>query len=144
MRPASCLAEKVAVVAVSEEVSAPGECYPLEWSGQVAVVTAPAEIDITNAEGLRDALLSALNAGAAGLIADLTSTTFLDSAGITALVRAARRATATDATVRLAVTAPPVLRVLSLVGLDRLIEVYPSLADAVASLPDLTGRGLPA
>lgn len=144
MRPASCLAKKVAVVAVSEEAFTPGECYPVEWSGRVAVVTAPGEIDITNAEGLRDALLSALNAGAAGLVADLTSTTFLDSAGITALVRAARRATATDATVRLAVTAPPVLRVLSLVGLDRLIEVYPSLADAVASLPDHTGRGLPA
>ena len=143
---AACLllVKKVAVVAVSDELFTPGERFPLEWSGQVAVVTATGEIDITNAEGLRDALLSALNAGASGLIADLTSTTFLDSAGIAALVRAARRATATDATVRLAVTAPPVLRVLSLVGLDRLIEVHPSLADAVASLRDQTGRGLPA
>jgi anti-sigma B factor antagonist len=132
----------VAVVAVSDELFTPGERFALAWSGPVAVVTAPGEIDLTNAEGLRDALLSALNAGAAGLIVDLTSTTFLDSAGITALVRAARRATATDATLRLAVTAPPVLRVLSLVGLDRLIEVHPSLADAVASLPGQTGRGL--
>ena len=122
----------------------PGERFPLEWSGQVAVVTVTGEIDIINAEGLRDALLTALNAGAAGLVADMTSTTFLDSAGITALVRATRRASATDATVRLAVTAPPVLRVLSLVGLDRLIEVYPSRADALASLPDQAGRGLPA
>lgn len=134
----------MAVAAVPDELFTSGERFALEWSGQVAVVTAAGDIDITNAEGLRDALLSALNAGAAGLIADLTSTTFLDSAGITALVRAARRATATDATLRLAVAAPPVLRVLSLVGLDRLIEVYPSLADAVASLPDQTGRGLPA
>jgi len=116
----------------------------VEWSGQVAVVTAAGEIDITNAEGLRDALLSALNAGAAGLVADLTSATFLDSSGVTALVRAARRASATEATLRLAVTAQPVLRVLNLVGIDRLIEVHPSLADAVASLPDQTGRGLPA
>ena len=120
----------------------PGERFPLEWSGQVAVVTVTGEIDITNAEGLRDALLSALNAGAAGLIVDLTSTTFLDSAGIAALVRASRRATATDAALRLAVTAPPVLRVLRLVGLDRLIEVHPSLADAMASLSDQSGRGL--
>jgi anti-anti-sigma factor len=132
----------VAVVAVPDELFTPDERFALAWSGPVAVVTAPGEIDINNAEGLRDALLSALNAGAAGLIVDLTSTTFLDSAGITALVRAARRATATDATLRLAVTAPPVLRVLSLVGLDRLIEVCPSLADAVASLPDQTGHGL--
>jgi hypothetical protein len=29
-----------------------------------------------------------------------------------------------------------VLRVLNLVGIDRLIEVYPSVADATASLPE--------
>ena len=100
------------------------------------MVTAAGEIDLTNAEGLRDALLSALNAGALGLVVDMTATTFLDSAGVTALVRASRRAAATEATLRLAVTAPPVLRVLNLVGIDRLIEVYPSVADAMASLPD--------
>jgi anti-anti-sigma factor len=131
----------VAVVVVSDELFTPGGRFTSEWHGPVAVVTAAGEIDLTNAEGLRDALLSALNAGAVGLIADMTSTTFLDSAGITALVRAARRASATDATLRLAVTAPPVLRVLSLVGIDRLIEVYPNLADAVASLPGQAGGG---
>jgi anti-sigma B factor antagonist len=119
----------------------PDERFTVAWSGRTAVVSASGEIDMINAEGLRDALLSALNAGAAGLVADMTSTTFLDSAGITALVRASRRADATDAALRLAVTAPPVLRVLNLVGIDRLIEVHPSLADAVASLPGQTGRG---
>jgi anti-anti-sigma factor len=128
----------VAVVAVSDER------FPLTRSGRTAVVSASGEIDITNAEGLRDALLSALNAGAAALVVDMTSTTFLDSAGITALVRAIRRAAATDTALRLAVTAPPVLRVLHLVGVDRLLDVYPSLTDAMSSLPDQTGRGLPA
>jgi anti-anti-sigma factor len=122
----------------------PDERFPLTWSGRVAVVSAPGEIDITNAEGFRDVLLTTLNAAAAVLVVDLTSTTFLDSAGVTALVRAARRATAADATVRLAVTAPPVLRVLNLVGIDRMIAVYPSVSDAVNSLTDQTGRGLPA
>ena len=111
------------------------------------MVSASGEIDIINAEDLRDVLLSALNAGASALVVDMTSTTFLDSAGITALVRATRRATATDAVLRLAVTAPSVLRVLSLVGIDRLIEVYPGLPDAMASLrdqADQADRGLPA
>jgi anti-anti-sigma factor len=128
----------VAVVAVSDER------FTLEWSGRVAVVAASGEIDITVAEGFRDALLSALSAGAAALIVDLTSVTFLDSAGVTALVRAARQAAVTDTALRLAVAAPPVLRILDIVGIDRLIGVYPSLSDAVASLPDQTGRGLPA
>lgn len=121
---------QVAVIVVSEER------FPVTWAGQTAVVTATGEVDITNAEGLRDAFLSVLNAGARGLVVDMTATTFLDSAGVTALVRASRRAAATEATVRLAVTAPAVLRVLNLVGIDRLIEVYPSVADATASLPE--------
>ncbi len=112
------------------------ERLPATWSGRTAVVTAAGEVDLTNAEGLRDALLSALNAGALGLVADLTATTFIDSAGVAALVRASRRADATGATVRLAVTAPAVLRVLNLVGIDQLIEVHPSVTAAVASLPE--------
>ena len=99
------------------------------------MVAAPGEVDLTNAEGLRDALLSALNSGALGLVVDMTATTFIDSAGVTALVRASRRASATEATVRLAVTAAPVLRVLNLVGIDQLLDVHPSVSDAVASLP---------
>jgi stage II sporulation protein AA (anti-sigma F factor antagonist) len=111
------------------------ERFPATWSGRTAVITVAGEIDLTNAERLRDALLSALNAGALGLVVDLTATTFLDSAGITALVRASRRADATGATVRLAVTAPAVLRVLGLVGIDQSIQVHPGVPAAVASLP---------
>jgi stage II sporulation protein AA (anti-sigma F factor antagonist) len=126
----------VAVIVVSEErLSA-------TWSGRTAVVTATGEIDITNAESLRNELLSALNAGALGLVVDMTATTFIDSAGVTALVRASRRATATEATVRLAVTAPAVLRVLNLVGIDQLIQVHPSVTDAVASLPEHCAKPL--
>jgi len=100
------------------------------------VVIVSGEIDLTNAENLRDALLSTLNAGALGLVVDMSATTFIDSAGVTALVRASRRAAATEATVRLAVTAPGVLRVLNLVGIDQLIEVHPSVSAALASLPE--------
>jgi anti-sigma B factor antagonist len=128
MRPALFRGE-VAVIIVS------GELFPVSWAGPVAVVTAAGEIDLTNAEGLRDALLTALNAGAQGLVVDMTATTFLDSAGVAAVVRASRRASASDATLRLAVTAAAVLRVLNLVGIDRLIEVHPSVNDALASLP---------
>ncbi len=114
------------------------ERFPVAWSGRTAVLKLPAEIDLTIADAVREALLSVLNAGALGLVVDMTGTTFCDSAGITALVRAARRADANGATMRLAVTASPVLRVLTLVGIDRLIDVYPDVDAAVASLPDQT------
>ena len=127
---------EVAVIAVSDDR------FAATWSGRTAVVAAVREIDLTNAESLRDALLSALNSGALGLVVDMTATTFIDSAGVTALVRASRRATATESTVRLATTSPAVLRVLNLVGIDRLIEVHPSVTDAVASLPEHCAKPL--
>ena len=116
-----------------------GENFPVRWSGQTAVVRLPTEIDLTIADPLREALLAVLNQGALGLIADMTATTFCDSAGITALVRAARRAAAGDATMRIVVTAAPVLRILDLVGIDRLIDIHPSVSAALASMPDQTG-----
>jgi anti-sigma B factor antagonist len=114
------------------------ERFPVTWSGQSAVAATPAEIDVTNADGLRDALLEALNAGALGLVVDMTATTFCDSAGVAALTRAVRRAAASDSVVRLVVTAQPVLRVLGIVGIDRLIDIYPTVSAAVESLPEQT------
>lgn len=111
------------------------ERFPVVWSGRTAVVTAAEEVDITNADCFREALLSALSAGAHGLVVDMTATTFLDSAGVTALVRATRRAAAGETVLRLAATSQPVLRILDLVGIDQLIDVYPSVSAAVASLP---------
>jgi anti-sigma B factor antagonist len=99
----------------------------------------PAEIDLTIADDVREALLSVLNKGALGLVVDMTVTTFCDSAGITALVRASRRADATGATICVAASGPPVLRVFSLVGIDRLIDIHPTVDDARASLPDQEG-----
>ena len=52
-----------------------------------------------------------------------------------AAAAAAGAAAASEATVRVAATAPAVLRVLNLVGIDQFIEVHPSVAEAVASLP---------
>lgn len=114
------------------------ERFSAAWYGRTAVVKMPAEIDLTNADAMREALLSVLNQSAVGLVVDMTATTFCDSAGITALARAARRAAATGATIRLVATAAPVLRVFSLVGIDQLINIHPTVDAALASLPGQT------
>jgi anti-sigma B factor antagonist len=113
----------------------PGELFPVLWSNRTAIVRLPAEVDITNADDLRESLLSVLNQGASALIVDMTLTTFCDSAGITALSRAVRRAAASSAKIRVAAAAPTVLRVFTLVGINRVIDIHPSVAAALASLP---------
>ena len=112
---------------------------PVLWSGQVAVVRMPQEIDVTIADEIREELLAVLNQGASALVLDMTRTTFCDSSGVSAVVRAQRRASASGAGLRVATSSPVVLRVFSLVGLDQLIDVHPDVSSALAS-----GAGRPA
>src|ERR1700757_1211115 len=88
-----------------------GAHYPVLWIGQTAIVTLPAEIDITISDQVREDLLATGNQGAGLLIADLSHTTFCDSSGVSALVRAFRRAQASSGDMRLVVQAPAVHRV---------------------------------
>lgn len=57
----------------------------------VPVVAAPAEIDITNADGLRSALLKAAADGPSTLVVDMTQTQFCDSSGLHALIAAHKK-----------------------------------------------------
>jgi anti-sigma B factor antagonist len=108
------------------------------WLGEAAVIMLPEEIDISNADQVRDDLLTLLNRGPAMLIVDMAQTTFCDSAGVNALVRAHKRATANGADMRLIVAAPGVARILAITGVDRLIAVYPSV---MASLEAVDADG---
>jgi anti-sigma B factor antagonist len=113
----------------------PDERFPVLWFGQAAVITLPAEIDVTNADRIREYLLSVLNQGAAVLIADLSMTTFCDSAGVRALLRTFRRADASNSAMRLVVATVSVARIMAIAGVDRLVDIYPNVAAAVAG-PD--------
>jgi anti-sigma B factor antagonist len=110
----------------------PQERFPVVWISKVAVVTLPVEIDIANADQVRDDLLSILNRGAATLIVDMGATTFCDSAGVNALIRAHKRATANGSKMRLVVRASAVRRVLDITGVDHLMDLYPSVAASLA------------
>lgn len=112
------------------------------WVGRIAVVTLPAEVDISNAGELSQDLAAVVAEHASLVIADMTATTFCDSAGVTALVRAVRQANASATGLRVAAAAPGVTRVLAITGVDRLIEIYPSVAAALADPGnDAAGQG---
>ena len=106
------------------------------WIGQVAVVRLPAEIDVTNADAVREELLSVVNQGATLLVADMSKTRFCDSAGVSALVRTFTRASASATGMCLVVGTSAVQRVLSLTGVDRVINVYPSVASSLGRSSD--------
>lgn len=131
----------------------PDASFPVQLVGGVPVVVAPEEIDITNAAGLRAALLEAAAHGNGRLMVDMARTQFCDSAGLNVLVRAHKRAQA-DGAELLVISAAAVLRIFAVTGIDQLIPNFPSLEQALAqrpagpgftSLPDAlpTGPALP-
>ena len=114
----------------------PETSFPVEVVEGVPVVTAPEEIDIANAAGLQAALVKAARPelaepGRALVVVDMSRTRFCDSAGLNALVAAARQARADGGEVRLVVVGEAVARIVALTGVDRVIPVYAGLEDAL-------------
>ena len=96
------------------------------------VIALPAEIDMANAGQVGEELGSALATGVRAVIADMSATTFCDSSGISMLVQARKQAAANGTQLRLVVRSGPVLRALTLVRMDQLLPIYPSLSQALA------------
>lgn len=110
--------------------------FPVQMIGGVSVITAPEEIDVTNAAGLRAALLDAGGHpnGNGTLVLDMSRTRFCDSSGVNVLVRAHERARAEGGEVLLVVSAA-VLRILALRGAECLISSFPTLGEALGQTP---------
>jgi anti-sigma B factor antagonist len=108
--------------------------FPVDVVQGVPVVVTPEEIDITNATGLRTALLEASADASGTLVVDMTRTLFCDSAGLHALVGAHRRAVTEGGAVVLAVSGDAVLRILALTGLSAVIPNFTSLEEALVQI----------
>ena len=100
-----------------------------EW----AVITLPAEIDIANSGQIGASLTDAAQRRPLVLIADMTITTFNDSAGNRVVNQAYRGMRASGTELRLVIPAAPVLRALAITGVDRMLPIYPSLGAAFAA-----------
>lgn len=106
--------------------------FPVEMVSGVPVVTAPEEIDITNAPELRSALLQAAANGSGTVVTDMTRTRFCDSSGLHTLLAAQKRAQAEGGELLLVIPSTAVLRVFAITGIDRMIANFTSLDGALA------------
>lgn len=98
------------------------------------VVSAPAEIDVTNVTQLGAAVVAA-NVRCPIVVVDMSQTVFCDLAGMQALVQAHNRAQADGGEMRLVITAASLLRIFALTGVDQVFLIFPSLPDALAAGP---------
>jgi anti-sigma B factor antagonist len=117
-----------------ETVHMPDVTCPLTVIGDVSVVTAPEQIDIGTAYGLRAALASAAR-GQATVVVDMTRTRCCDAVGLHVLVRAHKRALAAGGELRLVTSSAEILRLFAITGIDRVIRHHASMDEALAYLP---------
>lgn len=97
------------------------------------VVRVRGEIEALTAPRLADAVTEALGRGRP-VVVDLTDVTFLDSAGLTALIRVTETAEGRGEPLRLAIDHNrPVIRPIQITGLEHRLSLYHSVEDATAA-----------
>ena len=98
-----------------------------------AIVTVAGEIDISTVTRLRERLFELAPSGRP-LMADLDRVGFMDSAGLSALAGAAKRAAACGGSLQVVCARPTTRQLLRLTGLDCRIPLARTLDEAVAAL----------
>jgi stage II sporulation protein AA (anti-sigma F factor antagonist) len=101
---------------------------------QVAVVGVAGEIDIATAPTLRHPLTALVENGCRHLVLDFTEVGFLDSSGLSVLIRTLAQLRPHDGTVRLAGVRPSVRRIFEIAGLTAVFVAYADVDQALASL----------
>ena len=99
----------------------------------VAIAAITGEIDISTVNVLRETLFEVAGTGQT-LIVDLNRVTFIDSAGLGALVATYRHATAHGGTLHAVCAQPHTRKLLWLTGVDRRIPLTATVDGALTSL----------
>ncbi len=94
--------------------------------GQTCVLTLTGELDLASAEALEEELERAAAAGAERVILDLRELEFMDSTGLSVVVKAHQRAEKSGTTFALVKGPPQVQRLLSLTGVADRVTVADS------------------
>lgn len=98
-----------------------------------AVVAISGQVDLATAPALKERLLQLVAEGQEHLVCDLTSTEFLDSTALGALVSVLKRLKVKGGEMRLVCSSPSILKVFDITGLDRVFAIHASLDEATAA-----------
>jgi anti-sigma B factor antagonist len=105
------------------------------------VIAVGGEIDVYTAPRLREKLISLVESGRYRLIVDMGEVEFLDSTGLGVLVGGLKRVRAHDGWIDLVCTQGRILRIFRITGLNKVFDIYDTVADAQAARSELPPTG---
>ncbi len=90
-------------------------------------------LDITTAPSLKSELKRLFEEGTQNLVIDFGRVYFVDSSGLGVLLSALKVATRTDSTLRVVGLRPEVMSIFELAQMHRVLDIYPTEQEALAS-----------
>ncbi len=100
----------------------------------VVVVSPQGDLHRDSVEGFQALTDELLGAGRQYFVVDLAQVSFVDSAGLGALVRLYKRVRIGEGDVRIARVSPNVMQIFDLTRLTRVFDISPSAEEAAASM----------
>lgn len=97
------------------------------------VVWLRGELDVAEAAAAREFFAAVMAQGPRHVVVDVTDLVFIDAAGVSALIAAARMAAETGGWVRLVDASPMLRRILRIVRLTGVLPVYETVHAAVTT-----------
>ncbi|MFI2780130.1 STAS domain-containing protein [Streptomyces sp. ALB3] len=113
-----------------ENVMAGEPSVQTNTSGTSLLVHVSGEMDYETAPFFRDHLLDVIAGGQRRVVLDLSAVSFCDSSGLSVLLGAWQQVTGSGAVLVLARVPPRVQRMLQVTGVDAVLHMYGTLAEA--------------
>lgn len=114
--------------------SSPRLQVTLERLERASVLRLVGELDADDAPAVRTMLAEQVLGGSGSLVLDLSELTFIDSAGLAALIAAHKGTRSAGTSFLLAGVSPAVAKILSVTGLDAVLTVAPTVQEALAAM----------
>ena len=104
-----------------------------ELNAETGIVAIEGDLDLSTAPRLKWVLVDLLESAHTRLVVDLSMASFMDSTALGVLL-AVKRRVASDAGLAIVCTAPNVLKIFELAGVDGAFAIFPELDRALACL----------
>lgn len=97
------------------------------------ILTVTGRVDASNASNLEKTLLNAIDGGERRIVVDCAPLEYISSAGLRALLLAAKRLTAGGGSIALAALRDEIKEIFDVAGFSVIFQIFPSISDALLS-----------